>query len=206
MSKKGAKINRSSYDTISQKWSEVRDQNEVSQLIIDLERCLPRDAHILDIGCGTGKPIAQYFAECGHQITGIDASANMIDIAQQYYIDKASFVSGDFFEFKTSEKFDAIIMWDSIFHFDLKRHEEAFRIISSMMKLDAYILFTYGDVNEDQEHTNPMMGEDFYYAALSRQHVYECLERSGIKIIYEHKKYIEKGFDRDWIVCGQLKT
>jgi len=39
-----------------------------------IENHLPPEGTILDIGCGTGEPIAKYFIEKGYKVTGIDAS------------------------------------------------------------------------------------------------------------------------------------
>src|SRR5579884_2696507 len=43
---------------------------------------LPPRASVLDIGCGSAKPIARYFIEKGCAVTGIDSSAALIAICQ----------------------------------------------------------------------------------------------------------------------------
>ncbi|MEM8536135.1 MAG: class I SAM-dependent methyltransferase [Chloroflexota bacterium] len=44
---------------------------------------LPTNAHVLDVGCGTGVPTAQLIANAGFQIMGIDSSSEMVRLAQQ---------------------------------------------------------------------------------------------------------------------------
>ena len=34
----------------------------------------PRAAHILDLGCGGGEPVARYLIDRGYHLTGIDSS------------------------------------------------------------------------------------------------------------------------------------
>ncbi len=34
---------------------------------------LPAQAKILDLGCGSGRPIAAYLLQHGHQLTGVDS-------------------------------------------------------------------------------------------------------------------------------------
>jgi ubiquinone/menaquinone biosynthesis C-methylase UbiE len=43
---------------------------------------LPPKSQLLDIGCGTGKPVAEILAGAGHDVHGIDISAAMVKIAQ----------------------------------------------------------------------------------------------------------------------------
>lgn len=39
-------------------------------------------ATVLDLGCGTGEPIGQYFIDVGFQVTGVDGSTRMLEIAR----------------------------------------------------------------------------------------------------------------------------
>lgn len=46
------------------------------------------EAAVLDIGCGSGEPIARYLAARGHAVTGVDSSPEMIDIFGQICLAK----------------------------------------------------------------------------------------------------------------------
>ncbi len=39
---------------------------------------LAPSASVLDVGCGSGMPIARYLADQGHPVTGVDSSPEMI--------------------------------------------------------------------------------------------------------------------------------
>src|SRR6185369_17353486 len=66
-------------------WAQLRKQESTLYERAWLDRFLaeiPGGGSILDFGCGCGVPIAQYFIERGYQVTGIDASPKLIDMAQ----------------------------------------------------------------------------------------------------------------------------
>jgi SAM-dependent methyltransferase len=47
----------------------------------------PAPGKVLDVGCGSGEPIARYFVEHGYQVTGVDAVNEMLDIARTRFPD-----------------------------------------------------------------------------------------------------------------------
>ena len=55
---------------------------------------LPRAASILDIGCGSGEPIARYFIEKGCEVTGVDSSPTLIGKCEHRFPDQDWIVSG----------------------------------------------------------------------------------------------------------------
>ena len=57
-----------------------RYRNLLREVQVSLD--LPSPTQILDVGCGTGA-LASVLYELGHQVTGIDASWKMIDIARR---------------------------------------------------------------------------------------------------------------------------
>lgn len=43
----------------------------------------PAESKVLDVGCGTGTPIASMIASAGHQVAGIDISPSMIELSRK---------------------------------------------------------------------------------------------------------------------------
>jgi ubiquinone/menaquinone biosynthesis C-methylase UbiE len=43
---------------------------------------LPTGARVLDLGCGSGRPVAQHMAELGLRVTGVDSSPTMISLCR----------------------------------------------------------------------------------------------------------------------------
>lgn len=57
-----------------------------------IERCLsfvPRDATVLDLGCGGGAPVALHMAAHGFHITGVDSSPTLISLCQSRALQRA---------------------------------------------------------------------------------------------------------------------
>lgn len=105
-------MNRESYNEISKEWQKIRDNAHINTPIKEFSAYLPANAHVLDIGCGTGKPIGSYFATYDFEITGIDFAEKMIQIAQNQDIPNAQYFLADITNFETTERFDGIIAWD----------------------------------------------------------------------------------------------
>jgi 2-polyprenyl-3-methyl-5-hydroxy-6-metoxy-1,4-benzoquinol methylase len=40
----------------------------------------PSPGKVLDVGCGSGEPLARYFIERGYEVTSVDAVEEMLDM------------------------------------------------------------------------------------------------------------------------------
>ena len=55
----------------------------VDRAVRELLRRLPPGARVLDVGSGTGRPVAADLTAAGHAVTGLDVSSRMIEIARE---------------------------------------------------------------------------------------------------------------------------
>lgn len=56
-------------------WTELRGEQLYEKKWLDqFLALLPKNSNILDLGCGSGKPIANYLIQHGHHLTGVDSS------------------------------------------------------------------------------------------------------------------------------------
>ena len=92
---------------------------------------LPSGSHILDVGCGSGW-LSEYFARLGYVVKGIDISADLIQMSEErvarvpYGADhetplRCTFAVHDIEAEPLAEKFDAILCYDSLHHFEDER-------------------------------------------------------------------------------------
>jgi 2-polyprenyl-3-methyl-5-hydroxy-6-metoxy-1,4-benzoquinol methylase/glycosyltransferase involved in cell wall biosynthesis len=89
---------------------------------------LPAGSRILDVGCGSGW-LSEYFARLGYVVKGIDISPDLIQMSEErvarvpYGVDhetplRCTFAVHDIEGSPLPEKFDAIICYDSLHHFE----------------------------------------------------------------------------------------
>lgn len=195
------RMNKESYNAISRQWADSRNNSFVSKLVIDFANQITPGGKILDVGCGTGLPLAGYLAERGFNVTGIDASDQMIEVAKSLNIKSAQFTCCDFFDFNSMDQFDGILAWDSLWHFPKEKQESIYPKVSGLLKSGGYLLFTHGNV--DGEHVNTMMGESFYYSSLSKELVYKLLRGNGFEIEAVLENFIERDTDRAFVVLAR---
>jgi trans-aconitate methyltransferase len=76
---------------------------------------LPPGGSVLDLGCGSGEPIAGHLIGRGHSVTGIDSSPAMVDLCRQPFPDQTWLVA-DMRGLSLDRAFAGILAWDSFFH------------------------------------------------------------------------------------------
>ena len=190
------------YDNIADKWEEFRSGCAINRCIAEFVRLLPPHSEILDVGCGTGYPVAAYLVNNGHRVTGIDVSRKMLRKARAMNLANADFVNVDLLDFVTDTAFDAVIAFDSLWHIAYSRQESIYPKLASLIKSGGYLLFTHG--NREGEITGEMYGETFYYGALDSARVCELLTNNGFEILTFTENYSEPSTGtRDLLVVAK---
>ena len=189
------------YNTIAEEWAEARGKAGVSALVTEFAGRVRTGGRILDIGCGTGWPVARYLSEKGFAVTGIDVSERMLEKAVAQGMKNASFHLCDFWDYVPDEPYDGIIAFDSFFHFPKARQCEIYVRVSEWLVRGGRLLFTHGNVNGEVEGT--MFGEVFYYSALSTAEVHTLLAEAGFEIEVSLEKYKEGTEERDLVIVAR---
>lgn len=113
---------------------------------------LPPGARILDVGCGSGW-LSEYFARLGYDVTGIDISDELIAMSRDrvervpYDVDhetalRCRFLTQDIESAPLPEKFDAVICYDSLHHFEDER--KVFRHLAEMLDIGGLLFILEG--------------------------------------------------------------
>lgn len=76
---------------------------------------LRHGASVLDIGFGSGEPIARYLAGRGHPITGVDGSPEMIALFRVNLPGETAECM-DMRSLRLNQKYGGLVAWDSLFH------------------------------------------------------------------------------------------
>lgn len=187
-----------SYDSIAEQWhSHVREQAYVDRVLGYVEmvlKGLPPGSQVLDLGCGTGSPVALYIAQRGYRVTGVDRSEKMLEFARSM-VPEAEFIHGDMVEIQFAGKFAAAVAWDSIFHVARQHHPAIYRKLANSLETGGRLLLSVGgsDVDTDAEgsssaragaegFTSEMFGHTFFYSGYAPEVARQLLEAEGFEI------------------------
>ena len=151
------------YDRCAGAYAETR-QSKTQDSILTLKDHLNDGNIVLDVGCGTGVPVARDLAR-HFTVTGVDISGEMIDRAR-VNVPQGTFIHADIMsvEFPLLY-FDAVVAFYSIFHLPREEHQALFHRIYQWLKPDGYLMATVG-MKEQSTYAN----EDFFGAKMVWSH------------------------------------
>ncbi|MEX0349098.1 MAG: trans-aconitate 2-methyltransferase [Paracoccaceae bacterium] len=141
---------------------------------------LPVPADILDLGCGSGHPIASYFLDLGHRVVGMDASRGMIRIARSER-PRGDWRVGDMRSLDLTERFDGIIGWNSFFHLTQGEQRDVLPHLAGYLRARGALLLTVGP--EAGEVAGHVGADPVYHASLSQQEYRDILAGAGLEIL-----------------------
>jgi SAM-dependent methyltransferase len=133
-------------------------------------------APILDLGCGTGEPIARHLIAAGHPVTGVDAAEPMLAIARNRF-PAAAWLHADMRFLDLGRRFGGIVAWDSFFHLTHDDQRAMFPIFARHLAPGGALLFTSGP--QDGEAVGAVDGAPVYHASLSPAAYAGLLEANG---------------------------
>jgi SAM-dependent methyltransferase len=133
---------------------------------------------ILDLGCGAGKPLAEFVLKSGFDLTGIDYSVPMLDLARSRY-PTAEWIHGDMRDMRSllHRHFDGIFSWDGTFHLSREEQRQLLVDIAAQLKPGGTVMLTVG--SWDGEVIGTVEGEPVYHSSLSPEEYQERLDVLG---------------------------
>jgi len=175
----------------------------------DRERCLfekpwldrflsliPPGGSILDMGCGSGEPIARFFIEHGYEVTGADSSPSLIGICNSRFPMQHWNVA-DMRGLHLNQRFDGIIAWDSFFHLCPEDQRRMFPVFQEHSAPNAALMFTSG--TSQGEAIGEYRGEPLYHGSLDTMEYRELLHISGFEIVSHVERDVGCGLRTIWL-------
>jgi trans-aconitate methyltransferase len=174
-------LNQASYNAIADRWDAARRsffgrEREYVDALLD---GLPRASAVLDLGCGTGRPIAEYILSKGHRIVGVDQAEKPLAIAQQRY-PSATWIRSSIQAYVPATRFNAVVCWDAMFHIERSEHEGLFARFAEMLLPGGRLMVTIGG-SEHPAFTDTMFGETFFYDSHPPGKTLEILTGIGLE-------------------------
>ena len=116
---------------------------------------LAEDSNVLDLGCGTGLELEEYFKLCpSAKVTGIDLSKGMLAALKSKFADKdITLVVGSYFDVPLGDfLFDAAVSVESLHHFTKEEKVPLYKNLHASLKENGYFILTdYFALSEDEE-------------------------------------------------------
>jgi SAM-dependent methyltransferase len=185
------------YQRHAQAWASERGNNLFETACLDRFLALiPRDAAILDIGCGSAEPIARYFIEKGYDVTGVDSSPALIDICKTRF-PRQEWIVADMRRLSLNWSFNGILAWDSFFHLCPEDQRRMFPIFRKHAAPNAALMFTSGPAHGEAIGT--FRGEPLYHASLDETEYRSLLDRCGFDVMSHVVEDLSCGGHTIWL-------
>ena len=179
------------YQRRARAWDEARGQGLFERALLErtlLERAwldrftglLPPGGTVLDVGCGSGEPIARHLIASRFAVTGVDAAAAMIELCRSR-LPSATWLVGDMRELALGRRFDGLIAWDSFFHLRPQEQRAMFPVMAAHTGANAVMMFTSGP--SLGEAIGTFEGEPLYHASLDAAEYRALLDAQGFQVV-----------------------
>jgi len=154
------------------------------------------NCHVLDLGCGTGLELEEYFPLCpSAKVTGVDLSQGMLSALKKKFVDKdITLICDSYFDAPLSENdFDAAVSVESLHHFTKEEKVPLYTKLHMALKDGGYFVLTdYFSLSDEEErmHRQNLIAlkaeqgicdDEFYHydTPLTVQHETEALLEAG---------------------------
>lgn len=173
--------NERSYDRIAAQWDEARrafygrERDYVDRVL----EGLPPASRILDLGCGTGRPMAEHVLARGHRIVGYDQSAALLAIARRRF-PQATWHQASLDTLELDGVYDGAICWDALFHVERTHHRAILATVARHLALGGRLMLTVGG-SVHPAFVDTMFDEEFFYDSFPPAQVVELLGEVGFE-------------------------
>ena len=148
---------------------------------------LPSTASVLDLGCGSGAPVALNMVAHGLRVTGVDSSTSLISLCRGR-MPGQEWIVGDMRSPPTQRRFDGICAWDSFFHLAHGDQRRMFPVFAKHSGRPAH-----------GEGVGNYRGDPLYHASLDPAEYQKLLDGIGFDIEAHIVKDRDAGGRTAWL-------
>lgn len=171
----------SGYDACGARYDAERAR-EPSPELAQLVEVLPRDARVLDIGCGGGRPVTTALAE-NFDVVGVDISPEQIERARGQ-VPKASFIASDIMaQHFAPASFDAVVAFYALFHVPRDEHRALLEKVATWLRPGGHLLATLAHTSHPGYTEPDFFGAQMYWSHFEPDWYAKLLDELGFDIL-----------------------
>lgn len=184
------------YRRHARQWDQDRGRSLFERPWIDrFISLLPPGGTVLDIGCGTGEPIARHLVTRNLAVTGVDSADTMIDICKQRL--QGTWIVADMRRLSIGRRFDGLLAWDSVFHLRPDDQRAMFAVFEAHSGPRSALMFTSGP--SYGRAIGEFQGEPLYHASLDASEYRALLSEHGFAVVAHAVEDPECGGHTIWL-------
>ena len=179
-------------------WDAARGQTRFAERswIERFAALVPPGGTVLDVGCGSGEPIARRLVDLGFSVTGVDASPALIELCRAR-MPEQTWVVGDMRALALGRQFDGVIAWHSFFHLTWDDQRRMFDVFAAHAHPAAALMFTSGPAQG--EAVGRFEREPLYHASLGPDEYRDLLAGIGFSVVDHVAEDPDSNGDTVWL-------
>lgn len=134
---------------------------------------------VLDLGCGSGRPMAAALLDQGFEVTGVDASAALVAQACAD-LPRGWFVQADMRSLDLGQTFAGLLAWHSLFHLTPEDQRLALARLIAHAAPRAVLMFSSGPA--EGHVIGDWRGEPLYHGSLDPEAYRALLSEAGFEV------------------------
>lgn len=168
------------YEAVGPQWAEARCQSLFEREWLDRFISLLPGQEVLDIGCGSGQPMAAFLQANGITVTGLDGAASQCALFRQNF-PECSVIQADMRRMSLGGRFDGLLAWNSYFHLSQADQRKVIAVFAAHARNGAALMFTSGPAAGEAFGT--VAGRSVYHASLDPEEYRSILSEAGFEVL-----------------------
>ncbi|MEU3597302.1 class I SAM-dependent methyltransferase [Streptomyces sp. NPDC006798] len=184
---------RRGYDAAATRYDEAYGaETKYQSLLGDLRRRIPAGGAVLDLGCGSGMPVAHALTAAGCRVVGVDISAVQIRRARER-VPGAEFIHADATAVSFAPaSFDAVVSLYALIHIPLAEQPPLLRKAAGWLRPGGCLVATTGHGEWTGTEENWLgSGAPMWWSHADAATNREWLEQAGL--VVERQEYVPEG-------------
>lgn len=196
-------IVKKGYDEIAREYQANRHIFDNDEVLKEFSNYLPRNARILDAGCGAGVPCTRFLVQAGFEVVGVDFSMSMLRMAKES-VSEVNFIKEDMTRPSFRDNtFDGLIALYSIMHVPRKMHASLYQSFHRILKPDGAMLICIG--SNEWEGEDEYFGARMFWSEYNLDEAIQMVKNAGFQII--SGKHLIIGEEKHyWITARNQKV